>query len=45
MIIGHWGEFVPFFLERMDDILFADHLEHPISYYFKITSILRQVEC
>lgn len=35
MIIGHWGEFVPFFLERMDDILFADHLEHPISYYFK----------
>ncbi|MCI2946876.1 uncharacterized protein ACUXJ9_001177 [Staphylococcus caledonicus] len=35
LIIGHWGEFVPFFLERMDDILFADHLEHEISYYFK----------
>ncbi|PNZ70083.1 amidohydrolase [Staphylococcus croceilyticus] len=35
LIIGHWGEFVPFFLERMDNILFADHLKHPISYYFK----------
>lgn len=35
IIIGHWGEFVPFFLERMDTILFADHLKHPISYYFK----------
>ncbi|MDO0994041.1 amidohydrolase family protein [Staphylococcus borealis] len=35
IIIGHWGEFVPFFLERMDSILFADHLQHPISHYFK----------
>ncbi|KAA1039545.1 amidohydrolase [Macrococcus equipercicus] len=35
MIIGHWGEFTPFFLERMDEALMADHLEHPISYYFK----------
>ncbi|MEJ7424040.1 amidohydrolase family protein [Staphylococcus warneri] len=35
MIIGHWGEFIPFFLERMDETLFADHLKHPVSYYFK----------
>ncbi|MGZ2590963.1 amidohydrolase family protein [Staphylococcus borealis] len=35
IIIGHWGEFVPFFLERMDSILFADHLQHSISHYFK----------
>lgn len=35
LIIGHWGEFIPFFMERMDTILFADHLKHSISYYFK----------
>ncbi|HCT8957302.1 TPA: amidohydrolase [Staphylococcus aureus] len=35
MIIGHWGEFIPFFLERMDEALFAEHLNHPVSYYFK----------
>jgi len=35
MIIGHWGEFIPFFLERMDEALLSDHLVHPISQYFK----------
>lgn len=35
MIIGHWGEFAPFFLERMDEALLSDHLNEPISYYFK----------
>ena len=25
-----------FFLERMDEALFAEHLNHPVSYYFKI---------
>ncbi|MBF7023160.1 amidohydrolase family protein [Staphylococcus kloosii] len=35
MIIGHWGEFTPFFYERMDDIIHAPHLDHDPSYYFK----------
>jgi predicted TIM-barrel fold metal-dependent hydrolase len=35
MIIGHWGEFTPFFYERMDDIIHAPHLDHNPSYYFK----------
>lgn len=35
MIIGHWGEFVPFFLERMDQALLDSKLEHPISTYFE----------
>ncbi|TDM05207.1 amidohydrolase family protein [Macrococcus lamae] len=35
IIIGHWGEFAPFFFERMDVILSADHLAHPVSHYFK----------
>ena len=35
IIIGHCGEFIPFFLERIDTILVAEHLAHPISYYFK----------
>lgn len=35
MIIGHWGEFTPFFYERMDNIIHASHLNHDPSYYFK----------
>lgn len=35
IILGHWGEFVPFFLERMDQSLLAEHLKQPISAYFK----------
>ena len=45
MIIGHWGEFIPFFLERMDEALFAEHLNHPVSYYFKIIFISHRVAC
>ena len=35
MIIGHWGEFIPF-LERMDEALFAEHLNHPVAITLKI---------
>lgn len=36
IISGHWGEMVPFFLERLDDELtkYTD-LKHPFSYYYK----------
>ncbi|WP_155287293.1 amidohydrolase family protein [Lacticaseibacillus zhaodongensis] len=36
LISGHWGELVPFYLERLDDELtkYAG-LQHPISYYYK----------
>ncbi|MDT3958497.1 amidohydrolase family protein [Staphylococcus kloosii] len=35
MIIGHWGEFTPFFYERMDNVIHAPNLDHDPSYYFK----------
>ncbi|OIV42606.1 amidohydrolase family protein [Flavobacterium johnsoniae] len=37
LISGHWGEFVPFFLERMDEELgaAASHLKRKISEYYK----------
>lgn len=35
IILGHWGEFVPFFLERMDQALLASHLKRPVSKYFQ----------
>ncbi|MBE8725039.1 amidohydrolase family protein [Flavobacterium hungaricum] len=37
LISGHWGEFVPFFLERMDEELgaVASHLKCKISQYYK----------
>lgn len=35
IILGHWGEFVPFFLERMDQAIISEHLKQPISTYFK----------
>ncbi|MDU7036818.1 MAG: amidohydrolase family protein, partial [Staphylococcus simulans] len=35
IILGHWGEFVPFFLERMDQAIISEHLKQPISMYFK----------
>lgn len=35
MIIGHWGEFTPFFYERMDEMIYAPHLNHKPSDYFK----------
>ncbi|MCU5745386.1 amidohydrolase family protein [Staphylococcus sp. SQ8-PEA] len=35
LIIGHWGEFVPFFLDRFDQALITKDLEKPVSQYFK----------
>lgn len=35
MIIGHWGEFTPFFYERMDETIYAPNLKHKPSHYFK----------
>ncbi|MCY1626703.1 amidohydrolase family protein [Staphylococcus pettenkoferi] len=35
LIIGHWGEFVSFFLDRMDQALVARDLKKPVSQYFK----------
>ena len=35
MIIGHWGEFIPFFYERMDETIYAPNLKHKPSHYFK----------
>lgn len=35
MIIGYWGEFILFFLECMDEVLFVEYLNYFVSYYFK----------
>ena len=37
IIIGHWGELMPYYFDRMDMGLnqFVTGLKHPISYYFK----------
>lgn len=36
VISGHWGEFVPMFLERLDDELTAyASLKHPFSHYYR----------
>lgn len=38
LISGHWGEFVPYFLERLDEAVspvVGNPLEHPVSYYYK----------
>lgn len=38
MISGHWGEFVPFFLERLDEAttpVIGNPLKHAFSYYYK----------
>ncbi|WP_068279426.1 amidohydrolase family protein [Loigolactobacillus backii] len=38
LISGHWGEFVPYFLERLDDAttpVVGNPLAHPVSYYYK----------
>ncbi|KRM13403.1 amidohydrolase family protein [Paucilactobacillus suebicus] len=38
LISGHWGEFVPFFLERIDEAtapIPGNNLQHPFSYYYK----------
>lgn len=37
LISGHWGEFVPFFLERLDETLYPEmtHLKRNISEYYK----------
>lgn len=37
LISGHWGEFVPTFLERLDEFTGNAHpdLKHPFSYYYR----------
>lgn len=38
LISGHWGEFVPYFLERLDEAttpVAGNTLKHPVSYYYK----------
>jgi predicted TIM-barrel fold metal-dependent hydrolase len=37
LISGHWGEFVPFFLSRLDSEIspVATNLQHPFSFYYK----------
>ncbi|BAP84643.1 hypothetical protein LOOC260_100640 [Paucilactobacillus hokkaidonensis JCM 18461] len=38
LISGHWGEFVPYFLERLDEAttpVVGNPLKHPVSYYYK----------
>lgn len=37
LISGHWGEFVPYFLERMDEVMTpsATHLKRKVSEYYK----------
>jgi len=38
LISGHWGEFVPYFLERLDEAttpVVGNKLKHPVSYYYK----------
>ncbi|MFL2028270.1 amidohydrolase family protein [Loigolactobacillus zhaoyuanensis] len=38
LISGHWGEFVPYFLERLDEAttpVVGNPLAHPVSYYYK----------
>lgn len=38
LISGHWGEFVPYFLERLDEAttpVIGNPLKHPVSYYYK----------
>jgi len=38
LISGHWGEFVPYFLERLDEAttpVVGNPLRHPVSYYYK----------
>ena len=38
LISGHWGEFVPYFLERLDEAttpVVHNPLPHPFSYYYK----------
>lgn len=37
LMAGHWGEMVPFFLDRLDEAMpcIATRLEHSISYYYK----------
>lgn len=38
IISGHWGEFVPYFLERLDEAttpVIGNPLVHPVSYYYK----------
>ncbi|TCC97329.1 amidohydrolase [Pedobacter frigidisoli] len=37
LISGHWGEFVPFFLSRIDSEIstVATNLQHPFSFYYK----------
>ena len=38
LISGHWGEFVPYFLERLDEAttpVVDNPLKHPVSYYYK----------
>lgn len=37
LVSGHWGEFVPMFIERLDEFsaIAGDVLQHPFSYYYK----------
>jgi predicted TIM-barrel fold metal-dependent hydrolase len=35
MILGHWGEMVVFFMERLSSMDRFAHLQHPIASYFK----------
>ncbi len=35
LISGHWGEFVPMFIERLDVFGRFSELPHPFSYYYR----------
>jgi uncharacterized protein len=34
VILGHWGEMIPFFLARINEFVVAKHLQQSVSYYF-----------
>jgi uncharacterized protein len=34
VILGHWGEMIPFFLARINETVVAKNLQQSVSYYF-----------
>ena len=47
VVAGHWGEGLPYFLERLDENLPVEvtHLSHNMAYYLSKISITRRVGC